>query len=139
MARYLLDTNILSDIVRNPSGPVATRISRFSRTERRNICTSIICAGELRYGATKSGSVRLNQRVEEILKTLQVFPFEEDADRHYARIRTHLEGIGSPIGGNDLLIAAQAVSTGCILVSDNIREFGKVPGLQLENWLRPRS
>ena len=137
MPRYLLDTNILSELVRSSGGPIVAKVSRLSRAMRRSLCTSIICAGELRYGAVKKGSPRLHQRVEDILQMIQVLPLEEEADRHYSRIRAHLERIGSTIGANDLLIAAHALSSDCILVTDNVREFGRVPDLQVENWLRP--
>jgi tRNA(fMet)-specific endonuclease VapC len=137
MVRYLLDTNILSDAVRNPAGVVAKKLSRFTRAERRNLCTSIMAAAELRFGVLNNDSPRLRNRVEEILRSIDVLPLKEDADRHYAQLRLHLERSGSPIGANDMSIAAHALSAGCILVSDNVREFNRVPGIRLENWLRP--
>jgi len=137
MARYLLDTNTLSDMVRNPAGVVAEKLNRFTRAERRNLCTSIIAAAELRFGVMNNDSPRLRNRVEEVLRSIEVLALKEDADRHYAQLRLHLERRGSPIGANDMLIAAHALSAGCILVSDNVREFSRIPGIQLENWLRP--
>jgi tRNA(fMet)-specific endonuclease VapC len=137
MAQYLLDTNILSDVVRNPTGVVIKKMSRMSREERHTVCTSIVVAGELRFGGAKKGSAHLIRRIEEVLESVTVLPLEEDADRHYARLRLQLEKAGSPISGNDLLIAAHAVATSSILVTANTREFGRIPDLPIQNWLRP--
>src|ERR1700728_4459589 len=131
--RYLLDTNIVSDLVRNPQGKVAQRIRRVGETQ---VCTSIIVAAELRYGAEKKGSPRLAAQLEAVLGALVVLPFEPPADAAYGLIRTRLERAGRPIGGNDLLIAAQAVALGLTLVTDNEAEFARVEGLRWENWLR---
>lgn len=131
--RYFLDTNIVSDLVRNPQGRVAERIRKVGEAK---ICTSIIVAAELRYGATKKGSRRLTTQLETVLAALEVLPFEVPADAHYGSVRTRLEQAGKPIGANDLLIAAQALSLGYTLVTDNEREFCRVPGLRSENWLR---
>lgn len=130
--QYLLDTNILSDLVRNPQGLVFQRIA----TAGENcICTSIVVACELRFGAAKSGSVRLAQQLDSILNVLPVLPLEPPVERHYAAIRTHLEQAGMPIGPNDLLIAAHALALSLTLVTANIREFSRVPDLSVENWL----
>ena len=131
--RYLLDTNIVSDLVRNPQGSIAGRIRAVGET---NVCTSIIVAAELRYGATKRASARLSAQLEAVLGALEVLPFEAPADREYGACRTRLEQAGQPIGGNDLLIAAHALALGCVIVSDNEREFARVDGLIRENWLR---
>lgn len=130
--RYLLDTNVLSDLVRNPQGPVARRIAEVGEAA---VCTSIVVAAELRYGARKKSSERLTRQVEQILSALPVLPLEAPADRAYAELRTRLEAAGGPIGGNDLLIAAQALSLDCVVVTANAREFGRVAGLRTENWL----
>lgn len=131
--RYLLDTNILSDLVRNPQGKVTSRIREIGETE---ICSSIIVASELRYGVEKKGSARLAAQLEAVLRGVPILPFESPADTAYGLIRSRLERIGRIIGGNDLLIAAHAVSLGCILVTDNIDEFRRVENLRCENWLR---
>jgi tRNA(fMet)-specific endonuclease VapC len=131
--RYLLDTNILSDLVRNPQGKVAQRIRRVGE---RNVGTSIIVAAELRYGAAKRGSPRLTTQLAAVLGALEILPFDSPADHVYGEIRTHLEKIGRPIRANDLLIAAQALALGHILVTDNESEFARIPRLHLENWLR---
>ena len=131
--RYLLDTNILSDLIRHPQGRVAEQIRHVGEGE---VCTSIIVAAELRFGAAKRGSARLAQQLETVLSVLDVVPFEQPADEAYGAIRARLELAGTPIGGNDLLIAAHAKALGCTVVTDNEREFRRVEGLACENWLR---
>lgn len=91
MPRYLLDTNILSDLVRNPAGRITRKIARLSPEDRQSICTSIIVAAELRFGCEKKESSRLSQRVAEILDSIEVLSFEPDAGRYYARLRASLE------------------------------------------------
>ncbi|CAN5471703.1 type II toxin-antitoxin system VapC family toxin [soil metagenome] len=131
--RHLLDTNILSDLVRNPQGRIAARIAEVGEDA---VCTSVIVAAELRFGAAKKGSERLTAQLEAVLGALEVLPFEAPADRAYGELRALLEAAGTPIGGNDMLIAAHAISSGHIVVTDNEREFGRVAGLQVRNWLR---
>ena len=131
--RYLLDTNILSDLVRHPQGRISEHIREVGEAR---ICTSIIVAAELRYGAAKRGSPRLAMQLDAVLGALDVLPFEAPADAAYAVIRTEFEQIGRPIGGNDLLIAAQAVALGYTIVTDNEGEFARIDGLLCENWLR---
>ncbi|WP_129139141.1 type II toxin-antitoxin system VapC family toxin [Modicisalibacter coralii] len=129
---YLLDTNIVSALVRDPHGAVAQRIAEAGEDA---IATSVIVAAELRFGAGKRGSERLTRQVETLLDVLDVRPFEPPADRHYARIRRQLERAGTPIGPNGLLIAAQALAEQRIVVTANTGEFGRVEGLRVENWL----
>jgi tRNA(fMet)-specific endonuclease VapC len=131
--RYVLDTNIVSDLVRNPHGKIATRIADVGE---ESVCTSIIVAAELRYGAAKRGSERLLAQLITVLGALDILPFEAPADIAYGEIRTRLEAAGKPIGGNDMLIAAQAISLGLTIVTDNEREFSRVQGLPCENWFR---
>ena len=130
---YLLDTNVVSDLVRNPQGKVAQRIRQVSEAR---VCTSIIVAAELRYGAAKKGSARLSAQLEAVLGALDVLPFESPADAIYASLRTGLEEAGRPIGANDMLIAAHALALGCAIVTDNDKEFARVRHLSRENWLR---
>lgn len=130
--RYLLDTNILSHLVKEPSGFVARRIAAVGEAK---VCTSLIVACELRFGAVKKGSAKLSAQLEVILSALEILPLEEPVDRHYADIRNQLHLIGQPIGHNDLLIAAHARSLRMIMVTHNEREFSRVPGLMVENWL----
>jgi tRNA(fMet)-specific endonuclease VapC len=128
----MLDTNIVSDLIRNPQGKVAKRIGRAGEDR---ICTSIIVAAELRYGCAKSGSSRLRKAVEDLLGEIKVLPFDVPADGVYGAFRTELEAAGKPIGGNDLLIAAHAHAAGATIVTANATEFKRVPGLKVENWL----
>ncbi len=130
--RYLLDTNVVSDLVRHPQGRVFERIREVGEAQ---ICTSIIVAAELRYGAAKKGSARLATQLEAVLGVLNVLPFEAPADAAYGLIRTRLEQSEKPIGSNDLLIAAQAVALGYTVVTDNEGEFARIDELVRENWL----
>ncbi len=131
--RYLLDTNILSDLIRNPQGRVAQRIAEVGESL---ICTSIIVAAELRFGAAKAISPRLTAQVEAVLDAIEILPFETPADSIYGHIRSRLEFSGQVIGGNDLLIAAQTLALGYTIITDNMREFARIVDLPCENWLR---
>ena len=131
--RHLLDTNIVSDLVRNPQGRIAARIAEVGED---TVCTSVIVAAELRFGAEKRASARLTAQLERVLDALQILPFEAPADAAYGRLRAELERAGTPIGGNDMLIAAHAIAAGCAVVTDNTSEFGRVSGLSVLNWLR---
>ncbi len=128
----MLDTNIISDIIRNPFGPAARRIEEVGP---RDICTSIVVAAELRYGCAKKGSARLLEKVEGVLGTIPVLPLDVPVDAEYGVIRAELEMAGQIIGLNDLLIAAHAQALNLTLVTDNTREFGRIRGLDVENWL----
>ena len=133
MIRHLLDTNIVSDLVRNPQGGIAARIAAVGEAA---VCTSIIVAAELRFGAAKRGSDRLTSQLERVLGAMEILPFETPADAAYGELRAALEAAGAPIGGNDMLIAAHALATGCTVVTDNEREFSRVAGLAVVNWLQ---
>jgi len=129
--QYMLDTNIVSEMIRNPAGRAAQR----ARAAAESICTSVIVAAELRYGCAKKGSPRLLRRVEEFLSEVPVLPFDVSADGEYGGIRAELEAAGRPIGSNDLLIAAHARALAATVVTANVGEFRRVPGLNVENWL----
>ena len=131
--RYLLDTNVVSDLVRNPQGRIAEQIRKVGEAQ---VCTSIIVAAELRYGAAKKRSPRLARQLEAVLSMLDTLPFAAPADTAYGEIRARLEQTGRPIGGNDMLIAAQAVALGYTIVTDNEGEFARIDRLLRENWLR---
>jgi tRNA(fMet)-specific endonuclease VapC len=133
MPSFLLDTNIVSDLMRNPGGRVAERIAQIGD---QAVCSSIVVVAEIRSGIAKSRSRRLASRLAAILPGIEVFPFEAPADETYGALRAELERTGGPIGANDMLIAAQALSLGLTLVTDNEREFARVSGLKVENWLR---
>ena len=132
MTRYILDTNIISDLIRNPQGRAAKCIARVGED---NVCTSIIVAAELRYGCAKSGSKRLLKAVEDLLGEIDVLPLDVPADAEYGAIRSELEASGKRIGGNDLLIAAHAYAIGATIVTANVDEFKRIRGLNVENWL----
>jgi tRNA(fMet)-specific endonuclease VapC len=132
LTRYLLDTNIISDLIKNPKGKAAKRIARVGED---NICTSIIVAAELRYGCAKKASNRLLKAVEDLLGEIEVLPFDIPADVAYGAIRSKLESAGKPIGANDLLIAAHASVVDATIVTANLDEFKRIPGLKVENWL----
>ncbi len=130
--RYLLDTNIVSAVIKEPGGALAKRLAAMQRSE---FGISIVVACELRYGAARKGSARLNSQLESVLEGIDILPFEEQADQHYGEIRSELERIGRPIGYNDLLIAAHARFLEATLVTHNTGEFSRVPGLVVEDWL----
>jgi len=132
LTRYMLDTNIISDMVRNPRGKSASRIAGAGEN---NICTSIIAAAELRYGCAKSGSARLRKALEDLLGEINVLAFDAPADADYGAIRAELEASGRSIGSNDLLIVAHAVAIGATMVTAHRDEFSRVRGLKVENWL----
>jgi tRNA(fMet)-specific endonuclease VapC len=131
--QYLLDTNIISDFMRNPAGRAATPARTMAN---ETLCTSIVVSSELRYGCEKKGSPKLLRQVESVLSALEILPLDVPTDRHYGVLRAKLDAAGEPIGYNDLFIAAQALTHGMILVTANEREFSKAPGLIVENWLK---
>ncbi len=128
----MLDTNIVSELARNPQGPVAKRIGDVGPD---TICVSIITAAELRYGCAKKGSPRLLAQIEAILGSVQVLALDVPADTEYGGIRAELEAAGKPIGPNDLFIAAHAYALEAILVTANVGEFSRIRALKVENWL----
>ena len=132
MTLYMLDTNIISDLIRNPQGKAAKRLAKVGED---NVCTSIIVAAELRYRCERSGSERLHRAVEDLLDEMNVLPFDVPADVEYGRVRSRLEATGKPIGGNDLLIAAHAQAAGATIVTTNADEFKRVNGLNVQNWI----
>ncbi len=134
MIKYLLDTNIVIYVIKRR--PIEV-IEVFNQHASR-MAISVITLSELMHGAEKSSMPEKNLNVvEDFCSRLQVLDYTAKAAQHYGAIRAQLEKIGQPIGINDLHIAAHARSEGLILVTNNTREFTKVPGLQLENWLTP--
>lgn len=132
MSAYLLDTNIISVLLREPDGRAARRVERVGH---RRVCTSIVVAAELRYGCAKKNSARLRARVGCLLNAIPVLPLDAPADARYGSIRAQLEAVGETIGANDLLIGAHAHALGLTLVTGNTREFERIRGLVIENWL----
>jgi tRNA(fMet)-specific endonuclease VapC len=131
--RYLLDANAISAIVAEPRGPVGRRLAEVGEV---NVFTSVIVRAEILFGLKKRASAELTRKVGNVLSRLYIASFDPPADSHYADIRLDLKLRGEPIGANDLWIAAHAMALDAVLVSDNEREFSRVAGLKLENWLR---
>lgn len=130
--KYLLDTNICIYTIRQKPGRVLTR---FQESMVGEIGVSSITAAELWYGVEKSLQKEQNEHaLRKFLLPLVIVPFDARAAEAYGMIRAGLETQGKPIGALDMLIAAQAVSQGTVLVTNNVREFSRVPRLQLENW-----
>jgi tRNA(fMet)-specific endonuclease VapC len=112
--RLLLDTNILSALIKDPHGRVAEKMLKAGPD---NVCTSIIAAAELHYGAVKSKSIRIRRKVEELLSEIEVLPFDKPADVEYAKLRVALEATGKMLAANDLLIAAHANAIDAAIVT----------------------
>ncbi|MDP3896603.1 MAG: PIN domain-containing protein [Mesorhizobium sp.] len=130
---YLLDTNAVSNLADRPDGPVARQIASVGL---ENVVTSVIVNGEIEFGLELKQSTRLRTQMEKVLSALPILPFERPASEHYGSLRAELKRQGRPIGPNDLLIAAHALALDAILVTANVSEFGRVPGLKVENWLQ---
>ena len=130
-----LDTNIISHFMRDATGLAAMRVMTAQDTGRK-VMTSIVVQCELEFGLSKRPSRRLELAYAEVMQRIDVLPLDTTVVAHYAAIRNALERQGTPIGPNDTLIAAHALSIGAVLVTDNDDEFRRVPGLQVENWLR---
>ncbi len=128
----MLDTNILSDAIRNPFGIASMHMERVSEDA---MCVSAIVASEMRYGIKKKGSARLSDLVENTLARIAIIPYDDAASQSYSVIRNALERQGQSIGWADLFIAAHAYSLGLIMVTNNVREFSRVEGLKIEDWL----
>lgn len=129
--RYLLDTSVVSHMVRRPASTMAHRIAALSPD---SFAVSVIVTAELQYGAQRRNSRQLTEQLEKVLSAIPTLPLEPPADRHYGAIRTELEQKGQSIGRNDLLVAAHARALGATLISRNVREFSRVSGLQVEDW-----
>ena len=132
MPDYLLDTNIVSDLMRHPQGRAASHLERVGD---KALCTSIVVVAELKFGVAKSGSRALRTNLDAILSALEILPLKAPADQRYAEIRAHLESVVKTIGPNDLLIAAHCLAEDLVAVTANADEFARVPGLKVENWL----
>ena len=131
--RYMLDTNICSYILKNH--PAAVK-SKFDEAGAGNICISAIVLAELYYGAARHPKgVVIRREIDNFVSRLVVLPWDEIAADHYGTIRASLEKAGTPVGAMDMLIAAHARSCGATLVTNNLREFGRINGLTSENWV----
>lgn len=129
--RRTLDTNICSYILRRHP---AEMIERFASLDKSQLWLSAIVAAELRFGAAKLASPRFQAAIEAWLAGFEVLPWPADAAHHYAQIRSELERAGKPIGGMDLLIAAHAMAEDSVVITNNAREFHRVPRLAVEEW-----
>ncbi len=130
---YLLDTNILSALIKDPKGNAAQQV-RGVGADR--IFTSIIVASEMQFGIRKKASDQLTERVESLLASIQILDFKPPADLlHYGELRHLLQKSRIVIDPNDLLIAAHVLSENLIMVTENVNEFNRVPRLNVENWL----
>ncbi len=133
MIRYLLDTNICIYIIRRKPEPVIRRLLRLPVS---SVGISSITLSELEYGVEKSARPAQNRRaLIRFLAPLEILPYDDEAARAYGRVRAGLERQGTPIGALDMLIAAHALAAACTLVTNNEREFRRIPGLRVENWV----
>ena len=131
--RYMLDTNICSYILKNH--PAAVK-QRFKEVGAENICISVIVLAELYYGAARHPKgVVIRREIDDFVSRLVVLPWDEGAADHYGAVRSSLENAGTPVGAMDMLIAAHARSCGATLVTNNLREFGRISGLTTVNWV----
>ncbi len=132
--RYLLDTNIFIAAMK---GVDLVRV-RLERTPLADLVLSPVVLGELELGVEKSVYREKNAaRLAALVEKLELAPLDGQVSQRYAKIRAHLERNGTPIGANDLWIAAQGLALGAVVVTDNLAEFRRVPGLLTENWLNP--
>lgn len=129
--RYMLDTNVLSNLMRNPGGEIAKQIEAVGED---SICISVVVASELRYGAAKKQSDALTLRVDAVLSAIDILPMSPPVDKVYAEIRAQLNAKGTPIGPNDLFIAAHALTEHLTLITANEFEYKRVPSLPVINW-----
>lgn len=133
MLKYLLDTNIAIYVIKRR--PVEV-LGKFNENATR-MAISVITLAELLHGAEKSSQPSSNLAiVEDFCSRLEVLPYTAKAAQHYGSIRAALESTGQPIGVNDLHIAAHARSEGLVVVTNNVREFSRVPALLVENWIQ---
>ncbi len=131
---YMLDANIISYIIKEYDTDLLQKFRDISK--KHSIIVSVIVEAELLYGIRKRRSKRLEQEVKNLLSPFEIMPLDSKVSNEYAQIRASLEQKGTPIGANDLFIAAHALSLGATLVTNNSKEFERVDGLRVENWVR---
>jgi tRNA(fMet)-specific endonuclease VapC len=133
MSLYMLDTDTCAFILRRSSTALLARIQAVPLQQQ---AASVITLAELLYGVQVSSKKKTNRAaVDELMRHLTVVEWSRDAAEHYAEIRADLKKRGQLIGSNDLLIAAHARSTGAVVVTNNVKDFGRVKGLEVENWM----
>jgi tRNA(fMet)-specific endonuclease VapC len=132
--RFLLDTDVFSALARQTSAHAARRLAEL---EAGSVALSVITAAEVAFGLDKRPvGAAVATRIHRLLQVLAVLPLGPQTAPHYGRTRAELERRGTPIGPNDLWLAAHALAEDLTVVTGNTREFSRVPGLKLENWLR---
>jgi tRNA(fMet)-specific endonuclease VapC len=133
---YLLDTNTVSYFLRDHTPRLTQRLMACAP---ETLAISTITAGELAYGLQMLGTTHrasiLGLKLHKLLHAVSTYPVPGEAASHYGRVRHHLEAQGTPIGGNDLWIAAHALASDMTLITNNLHEFERVPGLKVEDWL----
>jgi tRNA(fMet)-specific endonuclease VapC len=134
MLKYMLDTNIIIYTIKNRPEPIRALFNLHSE----QLCISTVTLGELVFGAERSQQVERNLAdIEAMTARLEVLPFDNQAAYHFGQIRADLYRVGKPIGPYDMMIAGHARRSGLILVTNNEKEFSRIPGLILENWVTP--
>ena len=132
MLAYMLDTNICIYVMKNYPLSLLEKFNALSE----QLCISSITRGELHYGAEKSARRVDNLiAIQHFVARLDVLPFEVKAAAHYGQVRAELERAGAPCGPHDMQIGGHARSEGLIVVTNNMREFGRMPGIRAENWV----
>jgi tRNA(fMet)-specific endonuclease VapC len=134
--KYFLDSDICIYYLNGMYPDIVTHLIALDAAD---VKIASVVAAEVYYGARKSRRKDANRRhIDEFFKSFEIIPFDHDASEYYAMIRADMESRGEVIGANDYLVAATALSRGGKLVTNNMKEFMKVPGLAVENWVRPR-
>ena len=132
--RFMLDTDTCINLIRKRSDKI---LARLKRRRPEDVCVSAVTLSELEYGAAKSADPAKNRlALMEFMTPIAVMPYDDTVAESYGRVRAELEGIGTPIGPLDTMIAAHAVSLGLIVVTGNEREFSRVSGLKVQNWAK---
>jgi tRNA(fMet)-specific endonuclease VapC len=132
MLEYMLDTNICIYVIKNRPASLRDRFDQVAEA----LCISTITLGELFYGVGRSARRSQNlDAIEQFAARLEVLPFSPGAAAHFGQIRAELTNLGAVCGAYDMLIGAHARSEGLILVTNNVREFARVPGLRVDNWV----
>jgi len=130
---YMLDTNICIYLMKGTFPNLGKKLSPYIKN---NLCISVMTVGELEYGVKRSAQIQKNAlALYNFLKQIPIVEYDIEAIHHYADIRAHLMNKGTPIGEIDMLIAAQARSLGYTIITRNVREFSRVPGLEVVNWV----
>ncbi len=132
--KYMLDTNICIYLIKKKPQKI---LQKFKQFELSQLGISSITFSELLYGVYKSSKITQNKlALAQFVAPLEIAPYNDEAADYYGKVRTFIEKQGTPIGSLDMLIAAHALSLGCILVTNNVKEFSRIPSLKIENWAK---